>query len=273
VTRAPWLFPVSTTFAAVLLAGACSNEPIFGSDDEENATSVTTTTQGVGGESASSTSAGGNGSLGGSGGSAGQAVDEGGFGGDGEGGSNADGGAGQGGGATGPGGGGAGMGGEGGGACFVGTSNCDADPDCEVDHATPESSCQFTEDVEAYCGDTSCGFQCPAQQWFVSDVRDGTASRWIHTTVNECSNCPASLDTRLTLDVPVGIDFDLKVYSACGVLVATSSNPEGVDEELVITKSDTPAQTDDYGLWVEVTYVSGASCTPWSLSFEGSNCL
>jgi len=101
----------------------------------------------------------------------------------------------------------------------------------------------------------------------------GLTSKWFTAHATECSSCSASIRAVITLNVPVGIDFDLYVYSGCGALIGSSTNGSGQSEQVTITKPDTGLGNDDsYDYWVEVRFVLGSSCSSWTLTFQGTNC-
>jgi hypothetical protein len=156
--------------------------------------------------------------------------------------------------------------------CTEGTSNCDGNPGCELDHAASPNTCATASLVGSACGDTSCGFVCAATTWQLFATQTGDTSEWFRAVVEECSVCSADLQARLTLHVPDGIDYDLRVYSQCGSLWAASTNGPGESETVTLTVVDNDPVDDTTNYWVEVQYASGSSCEPWTLQFEGRNC-
>ena len=69
------------------------------------------------------------------------------------------------------------------------------------------------------------------------------------------------------------MDYDLFVYSGCGVLIQSSANGLGQTDQVTVTASNECAQVDSgFDYWVEVRYASGASCSSWTLTFEGTSC-
>ena len=61
---------------------------------------------------------------------------------------------------------------------------------------------------------------------------------------------------------------------ACGDRIGPSSSPgTGADEAFTIEdSSDSLGSDDGFSYWIEVRYVSGHSCTPWTLTVQGTNC-
>lgn len=162
--------------------------------------------------------------------------------------------------------------------CRTNASDCNGDPAdrCEVVHADPLNACPSANDLGSYCGDSSCGFLCPPRSLRTVATRTGTRTAWYRGRMNECSSCTAALDTQLVLRVPTGVDFDLVVYSACGVLVGRSNLGAGETERFTVTTPRT-SSSNSTDFFVEVRWISGTSCAPWTLTYEarstsGSSC-
>jgi hypothetical protein len=114
---------------------------------------------------------------------------------------------------------------------------------------------------------------CPGSNWQELTRRSGTSSKWFRARSNECSDCCADVYARITLVVPSNVDYDLFVYSACGSLIASSEGGTGATEQLTIVATDdcTGGETG-FNYWVEVRYYSGASCSAWTVIFDGTDC-
>lgn len=154
-------------------------------------------------------------------------------------------------------------------ACMTNASDCNSNSadGCEVVHASALNTCPMAEDLGAFCGDTACGFLCGGRDLRVVATRTGNRSRWYRGRMNECSNCPASLNARITLRVPAGVDYDLYVYSACGRLIGSSVNLAGMTDQYVLTGGGSLGN-DSADFYVEVRWFRGASCMPYTLTFE-----
>lgn len=139
---------------------------------------------------------------------------------------------------------------------------------CEIDLGAASNQCPAAENLGAFCGDTSCGFLCGGTSTYTPVTRTGHGSRWFKVTMQECSNCPASLSHTVSLEVPAEIDYDLFAYSACGSLIGSSREVSGRTDTLTITRSETPASSDTVSYWIEVRFYSGASCSPWRLTLR-----
>jgi hypothetical protein len=153
--------------------------------------------------------------------------------------------------------------------CMTNASDCNGNTadGCEVIHGTALNTCPAAEDLGAFCGDTGCGFLCPGRSLRVVATRTGTRSRWFRGRLNECSSCPSSLNARLTLRVPAGVDYDLFVYSACGRLIGSSQALAGITDQYTLTGGGSLG-SDSFDFYVEVRWFSGASCMPFTLTYE-----
>jgi hypothetical protein len=90
--------------------------------------------------------------------------------------------------------------------------------------------------------------------------------------VVEDSACSASIEHRIDLVVPDGVDYDLYVYKSCGGTPVVSRGITGADESVTISTADSFASDDDFNYYIEVRYYSGRSCVPWSLRLFGRDC-
>jgi len=149
--------------------------------------------------------------------------------------------------------------------CGAGSSMCGAT--C-VDHRANPSACGTATNLGAFCGDTSCGTLCPSTRYRTVVSRTGRASVWLRARATECSLCPASLVARVNLAVPAGIDYDLFIHRPCGGMVQSSIRGAGQPDSVEVTRSDTPTTDEGYDYFIEVRYISGASCEPWTLTIE-----
>lgn len=153
--------------------------------------------------------------------------------------------------------------------CGTGASDCDGNTanGCERSHMN-QGVCASAPSLGAWCGDVSCGFLCPSNSARVVATRTGTAGAWLRGRTNECSNCPARLDVTFTLAVPPGVDYDLYVYGACGgAVLGRSLLLEGQTDRVNVQRSG-DLGSDSFDWFVEVRYVRGSSCAPWTLTVE-----
>ncbi len=156
-------------------------------------------------------------------------------------------------------------------ACMVSASDCNMNSadGCELVHATALNTCPVAENLGAFCGDTSGGFLCAdSHSLRVVATRTGNRSRWYRGRLNECSTiCPAALNGRLTLRVPAGVDYDLFVYSACGRLIGSSQLADGLTDTYTLSGGG-GFGSDSFDFYVEVRWFRGASCMPYTLTYE-----
>jgi hypothetical protein len=159
--------------------------------------------------------------------------------------------------------------------CRAGASNCDGitENGCELSHASELNSCARPTDVGEYDGDDSCGFACPGNgTWDQFHRVTGTSSAWFKGRVHEQSTCRRTIEHRVKLEVPDGVDYDLFVYRPCGTMIGSSVRGVGMPDQVVVRSGDDIASDDSFDYWVEVRHLSGASCDPWTLVFEGHDC-
>ena len=166
-------------------------------------------------------------------------------------------------------------------SCAAGFDNCDGvdGNGCETQHNVYANICGAAEDVGASCGDTqhACGFlnaQCCDGQYTAFATSTGRTSKWFKARSNECSSalfCTGTLFARVTLQSPPGADYDLYVYSDCGTVIGSSLAGTGAADVVEVQRADTAGTTDSFDYWVEVRYYGGASCTNWTLTFEGKS--
>lgn len=153
----------------------------------------------------------------------------------------------------------------------------DAAPDGSCSPVPSTSMCTNAVNLGNYCGDTSCGVLCPSTRARVVATRTGTTSQWFRARAVECSLCGASTAARVNLTVPADANYDLFVYRSCGSLRASSVNAAGAPEQVQMSESESALDDDSFDYIIEVRHVSGASCTPWTLTIEarsssGSSC-
>lgn len=158
-------------------------------------------------------------------------------------------------------------------ACQTDSSDCDVSLGCEVRHAAYANTCATAIYVGRACGDVASGFLCPDTQYYTFANRAGRTSAWFRARMDECSQCCAYVEHRYRLAVPPGTDYDLYVYGGCGgTPIESSTNGTGQTETV------TPYQNDDClsggadngaDYLIEVRYHSGASCSNWTLYFDG----
>ncbi len=160
------------------------------------------------------------------------------------------------------------------GGCAAGSTLCSG---VCLNHRATTAVCTTGANLGSFCGDTSCGTLCPGTSSRVVVTRTGTTSQWFRARAVECSLCGANTTARVNLSVPTGIDYDLFVYRPCGSLSGSSVHLAGVADSVSVTESESALSDDTFDYYIEVRYVSGSSCVPWTLTVEarsnnGSSC-
>lgn len=163
--------------------------------------------------------------------------------------------------------------------CNSGYSNCDSNATngCELGHGTTVGSCGAGTSAGTYDGDRSCGFICGGNTgWDTFYTGTGTRDAWFRARVREDSDCSTDIEHRVRLTVPAGIDYDLRVYrgSGCGTLVGTSTvrGTTGHSETVTVREGESTGSDDSFDYYVHVDYVSGATCSPFTIYFDGHDC-
>jgi hypothetical protein len=101
---------------------------------------------------------------------------------------------------------------------------------------------------------------------------EGTGERWLTFTLAEDSDTNRDLTATIVLTSPAGVDYDLFVYcDDCGTLAGSSSLGAGQTDTVHVQVDDPFIGGGDNSveLLVEVRYIGGASCSPWSLGIDG----
>lgn len=159
-------------------------------------------------------------------------------------------------------------------SCEPGFSNCDASETtgCEVGHASVTGVCG-SGTGPSYDGDRACGFVCGSNTgWDTFATNSGNASGWFRAHAREDSDCATDIEHRIQLTVPPGVDYDLHAWRNCTSPVASSTSGPGMPEQVIVFDAENNGSDDSFDYWVEVRYVSGASCANWTLTFAGHDC-
>ena len=154
--------------------------------------------------------------------------------------------------------------------CFGGQSDCDNSLGCELVHYQPTNFCQSATNLGTFCGDTWTGNSCMQETQFVERARrTGHTSAWFRVTALGCNFCSTfgsfPLLLRVQLLNPGGARYHLFVHNSCGSLYQEAEC--GADFEEVDARAGS-GHTGEF--WIEVRFVGGASCEPWTLIVEGS---
>jgi hypothetical protein len=163
--------------------------------------------------------------------------------------------------------------------CNAGFDSCDGNEanGCELSHTAASTICPTAVDLGTTCGDVQygCGFlnlSCCDSPPNLLAAQTGRSAAWFKVHISDCretAGCTERLDARIGLAVPTGIDYDLYVYSDCGTLVGSSAGAGATTEQVVVSRPGT-ALNDSFDLWIEVRYYAGSSCSPWTLTVQGT---
>lgn len=157
-------------------------------------------------------------------------------------------------------------------SCNVGFANCDgsAANGCELNIGSASNSFEAPVSLGSHCADIKKGPFCSNNSSFEQfATRLGTGGKFFKATATECSACPAAdLEMKFTLYVPEGVNYDLLVFNPSKILVASSTTGTGVDESVTVKVTDN-AGDDRTDYIIEVRYVSGSSCSEWTLMAFG----
>lgn len=158
--------------------------------------------------------------------------------------------------------------------CNGAASNCDNDfsNGCEVQHEKPLgiNNCLNNENLGSHCGDTACGTGCSlTSPVSLVSTRSGHRARWFRARMNDCLPCGGEgllLQHQIELLSPPGINYDLIIYTNCSLLraVSTLDGPQDFINLTVPDRPPGPNHSLDY--IIEVRYISGQSCEPWTLN-------
>ncbi|CAB9513847.1 unknown protein [Seminavis robusta] len=122
-------------------------------------------------------------------------------------------------------------------------------------------------------GDTFCedllGIACMEGAGFQTfNSFQGLTSQWFQAEATVGSRCNRDIKHRVTLEVPEGVNYDLKVYQGTQTNLYDSSTHGGgiVDDVTIVMRNA------GYSYFVFVEFVGGSSCQPWTLTFEHFSC-
>jgi len=149
-------------------------------------------------------------------------------------------------------------------SCNTDTANCDGNVSngCEVNHNVYANSCTTAVDLGEMCGDDDSPELGP---------KEGYGSKFFKLRVKECDSTlldPDPLAVALNLDVPPGVDYDLRAYAICGGSEYSDIKGPGFDEEFILYVDDDQGiggHDDSFDVWVEIRYVGGGTnkCDKW----------
>jgi len=105
----------------------------------------------------------------------------------------------------------------------------------------------------------------------------GHDERWLSFTISEDSDFDVYLSAMVSLQSPVGADFDLYLYCAsCGGFLGDSSivsGEMGHTDQVQPRWGDDWGEEDTYDVVIEVRHVSSSRCASWNLTILGNASL
>lgn len=136
--------------------------------------------------------------------------------------------------------------------------------DCNGDYS---DGCEVNirNDLGVMTNGTNIGTLCGDDGNNVLPTISGIGQGWFRVFLEECSSLPDDLTLTVQLDVPSGINYDLKLYSATGELLGSSTKSTGLDETVNITINDEWGSDESGNLFIQITSSWGESCNNWSL--------
>jgi len=154
-------------------------------------------------------------------------------------------------------------------SCNSGYADCDGrfGNGCEVLLDNNNGDCITAVSLDdSLCGDIPNN--CIPADGLESNKGEG----WYKVYLKECNASYSPLKIKAVLTVPSDVDYDLYLYSRCGILLASSENHSlGADETVTYTKTDNTSSNDSQWFYLEVRYHSGSSCDNWQLQVSGGS--
>jgi hypothetical protein len=140
--------------------------------------------------------------------------------------------------------------------------------------------------------DAYAGSPCTLQACVLQSTQTGTKGRYFTLVADDqIATCDGYDSVKFVLNVPSGINYDISVSSPnqvpgsggcfCEVNgsptpiignTCTASNGAGVNDQIVLWCDAPFSGTPDFTVNVEVKYISGSSCSPWTLQTYSKGC-
>jgi hypothetical protein len=156
-------------------------------------------------------------------------------------------------------------------SCDLGWANCDGNNDngCDRSIGAQQNTCSTASYQGSWCGEESCGIFCLfGGSWENAFGTSGSNSVWYRANAEQCSSwCDSTVRHRVKLTVPQGVTYKLCIWWNCSSLYGCT-DVSGSSTTMEVSKYDS-----DFTYYIEVRYVSGATCGNWNLSVDWRNCL
>lgn len=158
-------------------------------------------------------------------------------------------------------------------SCNSGYSDCTSASGCETQHSGSSNSAPG-EAFGTWDADACSGFVCGCSGCVNEPTltRTGTRGRFFNITAREDSSCSAYISVRFELTVPSGVDYDLYVTGG-GCFADPGFTATGAGNHIItVWCNDSGGSDDTFSATAEVRWISGASCSPWTLKVYRRQC-
>jgi hypothetical protein len=157
-------------------------------------------------------------------------------------------------------------------SCNSGYDYCDGPGNvslgCELNHTTSLNSCATATYLGEMCGDLTCNWPlCGSTSSQLLGTGSGTDTVWFSAIDESCSICDDTNQHIVSLKAPAGASYQVCIYFACGGAPSCYNSGTGQTTQVSVYAGATT-----FTYWIEVQYVSGFSCSPWTLTVDGTNC-
>lgn len=169
-------------------------------------------------------------------------------------------------------------------SCLSEYANCDNSTvnGCETNLAAVTENCSNAKSLDpGVCADMYGGLLCLSQVKATGPTLSAFGSRWVKIEVTECNDgCITDLKFGATLSMPCEVDYELYLYRSCGQLVASATGPAScIENSTSKTRSrsvnwtifDTFGYDDSQFFWIYIKYLSGSTCSKWTLNTQGGS--
>jgi putative metal-binding protein len=175
--------------------------------------------------------------------------------------------------------------------CVNGWANCDSNQPngCEL-HNDAYSNAAPGQSIGTVPSDYQTGGGCTANGCVLHSSYTGNQARYFTAFADDQSPCGGYDSIKFVLNVPAGINYDITVSSpdqvpgggGCWCEVnggapilgntCTASNGVGVNDQIVLWCDPPLSSTPDFTVNVDVKFISGSSCNPWTLQVYSRGC-
>ena len=151
--------------------------------------------------------------------------------------------------------------------CADGFACC---PDTCIDISRQDNNCAGATNLGENCGDSQCDLMCMAGAgYFLMTDVSGRTSGWYRARATVCdTKCVNKyIRHKISLTVPAGVAYEMCVYTDNCTNQPACMTATGETYEFIVQKF---AEAFDY--FIEIKWISGASCDDWMLSIYYEKC-